>query len=486
MMNPDTSVPAGVFKQTVDFIRKNWPKLLAISAAVLTPCFWHRRLEAGDLGSHVYNAWLVQLVQQHKVSGIWIASQRTNVLFDLLLSAVARIAGLRLSAHFVAGAAVLLFFWGSVALVTAAANRVPWTVLPLIAMVSYGWTFNIGFFNYYLSLAMAFIGIAIVWRGKWWEVFLALALVPLIMLANPLGLVWLVGAAVYIAVLVRVEIRYQIVAFCLAGSILIVVHSYLGSHFVVFTKNHRLLHNGVDQLLLFGPLYILPAAALCGLILIAVFLDVVNRRGKEDLWLIWSIPLQLYVLVFVSTILLPDSIALPQYRAPISLLTSRLTSVSAVLLCCLVGILRPRRWHMIGFGTIAVLFFSLLYFDTASVGRLEAQAEHLIGTLPPGQRVIVTLPNEPNSRLPIEHVVDSACIYHCFEFSNYEASTGQFRVRAQPDNLIVVASHAAMEEMYYGTYKPSASELPMFQIYKCGRSGVDEQLCMRPLSSTRD
>jgi len=33
-----------------------------VSAAILIPCFWQRHIQAGDLASHVYNAWLAQLV----------------------------------------------------------------------------------------------------------------------------------------------------------------------------------------------------------------------------------------------------------------------------------------------------------------------------------------------------------------------------------------------------------------------------------------
>ena len=40
------------------FVRaKKWT-ILAISILMIVPCLWHRRIEAGDLASHVYNAWL--------------------------------------------------------------------------------------------------------------------------------------------------------------------------------------------------------------------------------------------------------------------------------------------------------------------------------------------------------------------------------------------------------------------------------------------
>jgi len=39
------------------FIRGRWPILLLISIILLVPCYWHSHIEAGDLGSHMYNAW---------------------------------------------------------------------------------------------------------------------------------------------------------------------------------------------------------------------------------------------------------------------------------------------------------------------------------------------------------------------------------------------------------------------------------------------
>jgi len=46
--------------------RRDWRVLLwgvlPICVQLLVPCFWHQRIEAGDLASHVYNAWLANEV----------------------------------------------------------------------------------------------------------------------------------------------------------------------------------------------------------------------------------------------------------------------------------------------------------------------------------------------------------------------------------------------------------------------------------------
>src|SRR5215472_17889626 len=67
------------------FARENWLRLVAVSGLLLLPCFWHQRIEAGDLGSHVYNAWLAQLISKGEAPGLYIAPQWNNILFDFVL-----------------------------------------------------------------------------------------------------------------------------------------------------------------------------------------------------------------------------------------------------------------------------------------------------------------------------------------------------------------------------------------------------------------
>ena len=49
--------------------------------------------QAGDFSSHIYNSWLAQLVEAGKLSGLVVAGQATNVLFDLMLSGLLRSLG---------------------------------------------------------------------------------------------------------------------------------------------------------------------------------------------------------------------------------------------------------------------------------------------------------------------------------------------------------------------------------------------------------
>ena len=153
------------------FVRHNVWAVALCSVVVLAPCFWHRHIEANDLGSHVYNAWLAQLIHQGKAPGLHLVPQSNNVLFDLMLSELFRL-GPRAAERIAVSVAVLIFFWGGFALCAAAAGRASWAVAPVLAMTAYGFVFNMGFFNLYLSVGLSLFVLALAWRGRRWDMAL--------------------------------------------------------------------------------------------------------------------------------------------------------------------------------------------------------------------------------------------------------------------------------------------------------------------------
>src|SRR5246500_2741741 len=162
----DVSFKRNGLQAAADFLRQYWVQPIAVSAGLLIPCFWHRRIEAGALASHVYNAWLAQLIERGQAPRLYLARQWNNVLFDLLLLKLGNLFGLAAAQKIVVPLCVLVFFWGTFALIAAVSRRPPWFLLPCLAMLAYGWTFNVGFFNYYLSLGLGFFATALVWRGR--------------------------------------------------------------------------------------------------------------------------------------------------------------------------------------------------------------------------------------------------------------------------------------------------------------------------------
>ncbi len=475
---------AGALSPAFRFLRVHWLKILAISALVLVPCFWHRRIVSADLGSHLYNAWLVQLIERGQIHGLWIAHQWTNVLFDFLLGGLGSLFSLAAAGKIAVSISVLIFFWGMFALACAAARRPPWFLLPILAVITYGWTFQMGFFNFYLSLGLAFFGVAIFWRGRGWERLLPLALAPLIFLGHPLSLLWLVGAAAYVGIAEIIPWRYQILLFALAAGVLFAIHEFFWHHYVVEASPFSFYAtNGADQLVLFGERYHLVERALLAFAIIALAVDAIRRR-KHAFWRWSGATLQLYLLALLAAPLLPRGVHFPNTVAAIALLTDRHTSVTAALGCCILAAMRPSKWHLVGSLAIAAVFFGFLYQDTAVINKMEAQAEQLVRTLPPNQRVLATILPLPGSRIPIQHIIDRACIGYCFSYGNYEPGSGMFRVRALPGNPYVLDDYGLAVEMEEGDYTIQPEDLPAYQVYQCSASGTD--LCIRPLEEGED
>src|ERR1700738_5119478 len=223
----ETDRDASALNAAADFLRRFWMQALAVSAGLLIPCFWHRRIEAGDLGSHVYNAWLAHLLERGQAPGLYLARQWNNVLFDLLLLKLGNFFGLAAAQKIVVPLCVLIFFWGAFALIAAVSQRPPWFLLPCLAMLAYGWTFNIGFFNYYLSLGLGFFATAIFWHGRGMDLIAGFALAVLVFVAHPQGCLWLVGCVSYVLLWRKLPGRTKFWLPAVAAGAIVAARAYL-------------------------------------------------------------------------------------------------------------------------------------------------------------------------------------------------------------------------------------------------------------------
>jgi hypothetical protein len=464
-------------------LRSHAGRVIAISLVVLLPCFWHRRIEAGDLGSHTYNAWLAQLIGRGQAPGLYIARQWTNVLGDLLLAHLGRLLGLPTAERIVVSLSVLIFFWGAFALIHAASMRSPWLLTPAIAMLAYGWTFQMGFLNYYLSLGLAFFAVALFWRAdgvRGWICGLLLSVFSLV--AHPIGFLWLAGTSVYVIIAKRGWARWMLFPLALFASAS--VHFYVRGRYVTSDPilRHFYLFIGPDQLVVFGHRYRLVALGfllMCGCIVAA---GVAGDVHRAEFWRTLRTPLELGVLAVFTTAMFWGGISVSGYSMSLGFLPQRVSLISAVLLLCSLGCMLPHRWHLIALSLCAAIFFLFLYQDTGTINRMEENAENQLGTLPRGSRVIATIWPPPGWRVGVEHIFDRACINHCFAYSNYEPSTKQFRIRVNSGSPVVVASAAAGLAMREGRYVVKAEDLPLKQFCQCNPEDLT-QFCLRDLTA---
>ncbi len=477
---PDIHSPAVVpFSAARIFFRTFYLRAILISLLLLVPCLWQKHIIACDLPSHVYNAWLATLIQHGQAPSLYLAPQWNNILFDVILFRLCSLFGFALGEKLAVSLSVLLFFWGSFALAAAASRKAPWFLAPLLAMVAYGWTFHVGFSNYYLSLALAFWGTAFFWRARPSLFLFTIPFGALIYLAHPFGMIWFFGAVTFIHVAKLFSGWPKIAPAILAVALVFAVRLYLQNHFSLEFSTPRYLVNGIDQLILSVRFRLLAKCLLyvgAGFFLIDLFLS----RKEVSLWSRLSTPVSLYGISVAAVLLLPDAVYLPQYALPFQFITMRLTAICAVSAICVLAMMAPRIWHTMTFAIAAGVFFALLWQETRQISALETQAEQLIAQIPPNQRVIATIRPFPGSRFYfLNHLVDRACIGKCFSYSNYEPSSGQFRVRVQPGSPVAASSPFAADRMQIGNYVVQSNDLPAYEIDQC--TPDLSKLCIREL-----
>jgi hypothetical protein len=485
-----TEYPSAV-GEGLKFVRRNWWLVVSVSALMIVPCLWHRHIEAGDLGSHVYNAWLAQLIGKGQAPGLYLVGQSHNVLFDVSLLRVANWVGFAAAEKIVVSACVLIFFWGVFALVGVVTQRPPWLLTPCIAMLAYGYSFNMGFMNYYLSVGLGCLCLAVAWPMRWTGRLgggiAALGFAGLAWLAHPIGFFWAVAMLGYVGMRRVLPGRWKAILPAAAAALFVGIRWYLHKRadFAADWQSGlpRWQFNGADQLMVYGDRYATLAWVLVAFSVICLVADGISRRREIAWWRSLVAPAELYLVALFATATLPENLRVSLYAAWIGLLVSRLTTISAILGFCVLGAVRLRMWRFAGFAALAAAYFLYLYQDTKSLNRLESNTESVISSHAQGTRIIPTLVADPDWRAEfVGHVADRACVGRCFVYSNYEPSSRQFRVRvAQSGSWIVTSSADDAEDMQGGGYEIQKSDLPVKQLYQCGVLDWTK-VCLRDLA----
>jgi MFS family permease len=464
-----------------------WPWLAGVlfSLAVATPCLIQRRIQASDLPSHVYNVWLTQLTRAGRAPGLELHAQWSNTLFDHILEACIGAFGFAAGEKVAVIAAVLIFFWGLFALASSAAGEPAWKIAPLIAVFCYGWAFSAGFMNMYLSLGLMFLALAVIREARGWQLLWLLPLLAAISAAHLLGTAAVLALGALFALLRwkpgwRWELGAIAALAACTGGALFWIRTHLPTMEEAADLSQRML--GFDQLVLYRHQYLWAALAAMGAAFVVMASTLARERGAA----LCRVRLCLLLTAAGALVLpiLPNGFV-TRSSGLIGLLPPRISMiVAAAFLCALAGTAR-RWWHCLLL-SLAVLPFLVLYFqDVQSINRLERTMTRAVQLLPPGARVITAINLPPQeSRISISHLLDRACIGHCYSYGNYEPGSGQFRLRAVRRNAIATASWQNAIQMESGNYLPERSEQPLYSLYFCQPGSRD--LCMAPLPARED
>lgn len=455
-------------------VRKRIDAVL-ISLALLIPCFWHSRIQAGDLSSHLYNAWLGTEILAGRGGGLELVSLRTNVLFDWVLLHLTQWGGSGLAEHVAVPAAVLILFWGAVAWIRSATGSSGRALMPGLAMLAYGWVFHIGLFNFYISIGLSFWVLALLWSPRPARVLVAVPVLGLAFLAHLLPVLWCCGTLGYIWTVRLLPEKWRPWAPLPAMVLVVAGRMLLGLFVKTSSAPYAVMEIwGLDQVWVFGAKYALTALLLgvwAGIQLVRVF------RSQSVTLLLENLPVQLSAVMVVVILVAPWQLEPASVKMPLTFITERMTLPLAVLFCVVLSQLPAAVWQTWALTGVTVLQFSFLYADTGALNWWEDRVVEALSTVPPGARVVGSIHDSSTRGLLWNHGLDRPCIGRFYSFQNYEPASLAFQVVAWKPNGLVMQETRDTRAAERGKYVAKPGDLPLYQVVGCA-SG---RLCAQPM-----
>lgn len=453
------AAPAGTPVRFAALRRISYP---LVSLALLAPCYWQPRIQAGDLSSHIYNTWLAGLIESGQTEGLTIVRQMTNILFDLVLGALFRWWGPDWAQRLAVSLAVLIFVWGAFAFVSAVSGRQAWHLLPCIATLAYGWVFHMGFFNFYLAFGLCFWALALMWEFRPWRMCAAAPLFALAYVAHALPVAWAFGLVGYLWIGRQLPGRTR--ARLMAAALVLLV----GIHFAIrqalvsrWSPTQLAVATGADQLWVFDGKYHLLMAALL-LIWGSFFLTLLYHWGGREVAA--SIPLHWCILSAAGVFILPSTVLIPGFQHSLVYISERMSLGVGVCTLALLGAAPLHRLQRYASWGVALIFFVFLFRDERILNRFEDRMDRAVTQAPAGQRVVSAIADYGLRADQLPHMIDRACLGHCYSYANYEPSTAQFRIRVMKENPYVIARYGDSWDLQNGKYVVLERDLPLFAV----------------------
>jgi len=360
---------------------------------------------------------------------------------------------------------VLIFFWGAFYAIEVTTGRRPWLFSPLLAMLAYGLVFRFGFLNFYLSVGLCLWILGLCWNFSSKKALAAVPLTILAWMAHALPVFWVGSVLAYVYAVRRISMPWRIAAPLGGVAVLVAIQSFIMSHYPYRWSIQQSLSlsgiggiAGADQFWLYDPKYLILSGAMF-IVLMILLLERMDLGGMltDPIVQIWSLHV-------VALVLMPSAIQLPQYQHVLAYIPPRISLLTGIVFIMMVGQARYGRGITRFSALVATLFFTCLFLDGAAFNRVENEVAALVAKLPPGQRVVAGISDSGSRLNALLHVVDRACIGHCFSYGNYEPATGQFRIRVAGPNRVIAATMGVVQELEEGQHVVTAAEEPLYSV----------------------
>jgi hypothetical protein len=435
-------------------MRADAVRFVIAAALAAFPCLLLPFPQLGDLHTHLYNGWLAgQLDSPNTPAALtgcfYLVPMWTNTLLDRLLTLSVPLLGPAASARAAALLTVCCFFLSVFLWQRVTLGRWPLVFAPLLLALTYGWLLRAGFLNYLLALGFAFAAAAC----------LRLPRYPRLALIFTLSILGLLAHAI---------------AFFLAAGLLLTHHYFLAARrtlavslFVVATVSLLVLRLFLVQSSFGSPEFSLFASlgltafgggGIAAAMLPCATLALVITRLRR-----WSPLLLTALLAVAAAFLIPAEISLPQIPRPMSYNTVRLATLAWIFLFTAAEHASLPRWLTVF--TLPMSFAALAFFyqEQLWLGGLHRGVQAATRSLPPGSRVVLQSRQGGSSVDGILHMIDSACIGHCYSLANYVPASQHFRIRRQ-EACTLSLSAPRLVEAENGRFVVLPTDLPLWRI----------------------
>jgi hypothetical protein len=310
-----------------------------------------------------------------------LVRQTTNILFELMMGGLHHLFGVEAAQRVAVSIAVLILVWGAFAFVWVVSGRRPWYLMPSIAMLAYGWVYQMGFFNFYLSLGLCLWALVLGWDPRPWRLAAAVPVLVLAFMGNVLPVVWAASLMIYLLLARHLLPRSR--AYVSAGSLFVVVllNTVVGRTMLVQWPPRQItMSSGVEQTWMFDGKYYLVLVALL-LIWGMLFLDLLRDSGARSV--VSSVPFQLCIISAAGVVILPATILIPGLNHALVYIAERMSLGVGICLCAVLGTARPRLFERYALLAVALVFFVFLYRDERSQNAFQDRMQDVVTQLNP-------------------------------------------------------------------------------------------------------